>query len=157
MKNLGRPARVRQRLVLSLGMVLLAVGTVGCNHLFATQREVARPAASEFGFGPRASANRAYIATLESPDPLHLRRLQTVRLVITDEHGRPIDDAAIAVDGGMPEHAHGLPTQPRVSRALGDGRYEIAGLRFSMGGWWELNLAVDSSAGHDRVTFNLDL
>jgi hypothetical protein len=57
----------------------------------------------------------------------------------------------------MPEHGHGLPTQPRVRRALGDGVYEIEGLRFNMGGWWELKLAIESPAGADSVTFNLSL
>jgi hypothetical protein len=35
--------------------------------------------------------------------------------------------------------------------------YEIEGVRFSMGGWWELKLAIDSAAGADTVTFNLSL
>ena len=61
------------------------------------------------------------------------------------------------VDGGMPQHGHGLPTQPRVTRTSADGLYEIEGLRFSMGGWWEVKLAIDSPAGKDNVTFNLSL
>jgi hypothetical protein len=86
---------------------------------------------------------------------LKLRQLQTLPVLVTDAQGRPVDGASIAVDGGMPEHGHGLPTQPRVTRALGGGLYEIEGLRFNMGGWWELKLAIDSPAGADRVTFNL--
>ena len=35
--------------------------------------------------------------------------------------------------------------------------YEIEGLRFNMGGWWELKLAIDAPAGADSVTFNLSL
>ena len=57
----------------------------------------------------------------------------------------------------MPQHGHGLPTRPRVTRNLGDGVYEIEGVRFNMGGWWELKLAIDSAAGADSVTFNLNL
>ena len=64
---------------------------------------------------------------------------------------------SIAVDGGMPEHAHGLPTKPRVARTPRAGSYEIEGLRFSMGGWWELKLSIETDAGSDRVTFNLAL
>jgi hypothetical protein len=94
---------------------------------------------------------------LQPAQPLRVRRLQTVPVLITDANGRPVESAVISVDGGMPEHAHGLPTQPRVTRALGGGVYEIEGLRFSMGGWWEIKLAIDSPAGADRVTFNLSL
>jgi hypothetical protein len=90
-------------------------------------------------------------------EPLRVRRLQTVPVRISDAQGRPVENAVIAVDGGMPEHGHGLPTQPRVTRSLGAGLYEIEGVRFSMGGWWELKLAIDSPAGADRVTFNLSL
>jgi len=57
----------------------------------------------------------------------------------------------------MPQHGHGLPTRPRVTRTLGDGIYEIEGVRFNMGGWWEFKLAIAASRGADTVTFNLDL
>jgi hypothetical protein len=68
-----------------------------------------------------------------------------------------VDGARIAVDGGMPQHGHGLPTQPRVTAELGEGAYQIDGVRFNMGGWWELKFAIASGAGTDTVTFNLKL
>jgi hypothetical protein len=37
----------------------------------------------------------------------------------------------------------------------GEGRYLIEGVRFNMGGWWELRLDISSPAGEDGVTFNL--
>lgn len=50
------------------------------------------------------------------PDaPLRARALQTVRVVIADAAGRPVDGATIEIGGGMPEHGHGLPTR-RASR-----------------------------------------
>ena len=78
-------------------------------------------------------------------------------MLIVDARDQPVEGATISVDGGMPEHSHGLPTRPVVKRYLGNGVYEIEGLRFSMGGWWELKLAIDAPAGSDRVTFNLSL
>jgi hypothetical protein len=132
---------------------LLAAPTAGA--FFG--KSVPRPAAAEFGFGARASEKQIYRATLQPAQALKLRTLQTVPVAIVDAGGRPVEDATIAVDGGMPEHSHGLPTQPRVKRHLGGGVYEIEGLRFSMGGWWELKLAIESPAGADRVTFNLAL
>ena len=44
--------------------------------------------------------------------------------------------AAITVDGGMPQHGHGFPTRPRVTRDLDDGTYLLEGMKFSMTGWW---------------------
>ena len=89
--------------------------------------------------------------------PLRPRRMQTVRVAITDAAGMPVENATIEIDGGMPEHGHGLPTRPRMTRALGNGLYEIEGVRFNMGGWWEFKLVIDAASRSDVVTFNLAL
>jgi hypothetical protein len=136
-----------------------AVASTGCGHVMMMMhgKNVARPPATEFGTGPRASASRQFTATLHSDQPLRPRRMQTVRVAITDAAGTPVDDATIQIDGGMPQHGHGLPTRPRVTRALGNGLYEIEGVRFNMGGWWEFTLAINAPSGSDIVTFNLAL
>jgi hypothetical protein len=112
---------------------------------------------SEFGLGPRASAGGRYTAVLQPSQPLRPRQLQTILVFVTDAEGHTVDGATIAVGGGMPQHGHGLPTQPRVTKSLGSGTYEIGGVRFNMGGWWELSLDITGSAGSDKVTFNLAL
>src|SRR5918911_1097661 len=71
--------------------------------------------------------------------------------------GAPVDSAAIAVDGGMPQHGHGLPTKPRVTRALGNGDHLVEGMKFNMGGWWVVKFRVDAAAGNDSLVFNLQL
>ena len=140
-------------------VVVAAVSTTGCGHVMMMMhgKNVARPTATEFGTGPRASASRQFTATLHTDQPLRLRRMQTVRVTITDAAGVPVDDATIEIDGGMPQHGHGLPTRPRVTRALGNGLYEIEGVRFNMGGWWEFKLVINAASGSDVVTFNLAL
>jgi len=154
-KITARPAWRRFALWAGLAGALLAA--TACGHLAMMGRGAPRPASEAFGLGPRVSANKVYTATLEPREALRVRRLQTVPVMITDAQGRPVEQAAITIDGGMPEHGHGLPTQPRVTRALGGGVYEIEGLRFSMGGWWQLKLAIHSATGTDTVTFNLGL
>lgn len=116
-----------------------------------------KPPASEFGLGPRRSAAGAYRATLRPAAPLSGRGVQRIEFTLTDSLGAAVDGATITVSGGMPEHGHGLPTQPRVTRALGEGRYQVDGVRFSMPGWWVLTFRVDATAGQDSVTFNLKL
>ena len=126
--------------------------------LLASAACATKPPAKEFGFGPRTSAESRYTATIEPPaQPLKPRRMLALQVSIRDAAGNPVDGAKIDVDGGMHQHGHGLPTKPRVTKNLGDGRYEIEGLRFNMGGWWELRLAVTAPAGTDRVTFNLEV
>lgn len=142
---------------LMVAMTVVAPALQGCSHALMMVRGtgIQRPAVSEFGPGPRTSAAGTYVATLEPAAPLRPRRLQTVQVVVRDAAGRAIEDAQIAIDGGMPQHGHGLPTRPRVTRALGDGRYEIEGVRFNMGGWWQFRLAITGALGADTITFNL--
>jgi len=145
------------KVVAPLLLAAFLAGTAGCTPALAHNGEIHKPAASEFGLGPRGSTSQLYSVTLQPAQPLRLRQLQTVTVLVADAKGNPIDGASIRVDGGMPEHGHGLPTQPRVTRTLGGGLYEIEGVRFSMGGWWQIRLAIDSPAGADSVTFNLSL
>lgn len=146
-----------KRFARPVAIAAAVVASSACGHLMMMGRDVPRPAAAEFGAGPRSSVKQTYTATLQPSQPLRLRQLLTVPVLISDANGRPVDSAVISVDGGMPEHGHGLPTQPRVKPGPGAGMYEIEGLRFSMGGWWELKLAIESPAGADSVTFNLSL
>jgi hypothetical protein len=148
-----------RRAVLTLATVTVAISMTACSHamMMIHGTGAKRPAARDFGLGPRSSAEGRYVATVEPAKPLRPRQMQTVRVTVRDAEGRAIHEAQISVDGGMPQHGHGLPTRPRVTRNLGDGIYEIEGVRFNMGGWWESKLAILGSRGADTVTFNLDL
>ena len=148
-----------RRTVLTLATLTVAISMTACSHamMMIHGTGAKRPAAGEFGLGPRTSAEGRYVATLEPATPLRPRQMQTVRVSVRDADGRAIDEARISVDGGMPQHGHGLPTRPRVTRNIGDGIYEIEGVRFNMGGWWEFKLSVKTDSGADVITFNLKL
>ena len=141
----------------ALAGMLIAIGAVVVGHTVRAHAGATRPAATEFGFGPRTSAGHLYIATLQASQPLRTRTMQAFHVALIGADGQPVDGAHITVDGGMPQHGHGLPTRPRVTRHLGNGGYEIDGVRFSMGGWWELKLSITTAAGTDVITFNLNL
>ncbi len=143
--------KIRNVFVLALA-VSAAVAATGCGHLMMMMHrsDVTRPAQAEFGTGPRSSASRQFTATLQPDQPLRPRRMQTVRLTIADAAGAPVEHATIQIDGGMPEHGHGLPTRPRVTRALGNGLYEIEGVRFNMGGCWQFKVAISAPSGSNQ-------
>jgi hypothetical protein len=85
-----------------------------------------------------------------------INQMQAWEARVTTADGKPVSGARIEVGGGMPQHGHGLPTRPAVTRALDDGRYVIGGVKFSMSGWWELKLKIDSAnGGQDDATFNV--
>ncbi len=91
-------------------------------------------------------------------DPIQISKVHQWSLHMSGADGIPVTGANIAVDGGMPEHGHGLPTAPRVAAADGHGNYVINGMKFSMTGWWVLKLDVKATDGRtDTITFNLVL
>lgn len=103
----------------------------------------------------RPTAAQKFVATLvppATPAPLNAMHSWQVRLTAPD--GRPVRGARIEVDGGMPQHGHGLPSRPQVTRELADGTYLIEGMKFSMTGWWTLQLSIQSADAKDQVTFN---
>jgi hypothetical protein len=139
--------------------VLVALSVLAGGHVLMMMHGTGAtpPPVSEFGLGPRTSAKGLYTVTLQPAQPLRPRKMQTIQVTVLNNAGHAIDGATIAINGGMPQHGHGLPTQPRVTQNLGDGVYEIEGVRFNMGGWWVFTLAISTPAGADSVTFNLSL
>ena len=90
-------------------------------------------------------------------EPIPLNKIHSWRLHIEDAVGQPVVDARISVDGGMPQHGHGLPTKPRMTQNLGNGDYLIEGMKFQMHGWWVVHFTVSTVEGTDKVTFNLQV
>jgi hypothetical protein len=147
------------RLITPLAVMAFSIiSLMACSNLMAMNGSRAkRPADSEFGLGPRTSANRLYVATIEPSRELKPRQMMSVLVKVTDEAGVPVEGATLTIDGGMPQHGHGLPTRPRMTRTLTSGTYEIEGVRFNMGGWWEFKVTIATERGADTVTFNLTL
>ncbi len=90
-------------------------------------------------------------------DPVTINRLHTWTLHLADSAGAPVDDATVTIDGGMPEHNHGMPTEPIVT-PLGGGDYRAEGMKFQMPGWWIVTVTVTDTVGAaqpDHATFNL--
>ena len=103
----------------------------------------------------RPSVDNRYVVTLQPPaTPPAINQLHSWQVKLASPAGAAIAHARITVDGGMPQHGHGLPTKPQVTQELPAGTYLIEGMKFSMTGWWEIKLAIDGPAGADRVTFN---
>lgn len=71
--------------------------------------------------------------------------------------GKLVEDATITVDGDMPQHGHGLPTRPQVTKYLGNGDYLIEGMKFQMGGWWLMKFIITANSQTDAVHFNMML
>ena len=103
----------------------------------------------------RPTTERKFVVALQPPTtPAAINQIHSWQIKLTSPSGVPINHAQIAIDGGMPQHGHGLPTRPQVTPMAVDGAYLLEGMKFSMTGWWEIKLAVQAAEGSDTVTFN---
>jgi len=154
------PAR-RARWTIDIS-VMMAVMGVGVASLIATvgdgasaRTAHATPAAfSRLSGIP--SHNGVYRASLlPSSDPAG--RLDstawTVEVETTD--GTAVDDATLALESWMPEDDRVSAVRPRVTRNIGDGRYQVEGLRLDRRGWWNVRLQVARPGATDSLAFNL--
>ncbi|MBT8088907.1 MAG: FixH family protein [Gammaproteobacteria bacterium] len=89
--------------------------------------------------------------------PPEINRIHSWILHLESADGVPLENATIEVAGGMPEHDHGLPTQPRVTKELGNGDYRLDGMRFHMRGYWEITVTVVTAEGSSVVLIPLHL
>lgn len=88
-------------------------------------------------------------------DPVEINKIHTWTIHVETPDGQPLDNAQIMVDGGMPQHGHGLPTQPQVTQYLGNGDYRVEGMKFQMTGWWVVNFHITANGKSDSLQFNL--
>jgi hypothetical protein len=91
------------------------------------------------------------------PEAVPVNVLHSWKLKVETPDGTPIKDAEITVEGTMPAHGHGMPTQPKVTKNYGDGSYLVEGMKFSMPGWWVVTFGIKAGEKSDTVAFNLQL
>ncbi len=104
----------------------------------------------------KMSDNKRFHVSYESTGGMVMvNKIHTWKVVVKGLDGKPVDNAHLTVVGDMPEHGHGLPTQPVVSKGNDAGEYLIDGMKFSMPGWWVVTFHVKSGNMQDSVSFNL--
>src|SRR5687767_11425175 len=102
------------------------------------------------------SAQGKFVVTMEPPasGPV-INQMHTWQVRLASPDGTPVSQADIGFDGGMPQHGHGFPTKPRITRELAPGVYALEGMKFSMTGWWDMRLAVRAGDVTDTAVFNV--
>ena len=126
-------------------LALIAASVTGC---------MTAPTDLDLSLSKNSTAG-IYRVTMEPPAKTPaINQMHSWKVKLATADGSPVHNARFAVDGGMPQHGHGLPTQPRVTRELENGTYQLDGMKFSMTGWWEVKLDIQGPQGADKVTFN---
>ncbi|WFP60385.1 FixH family protein [Mesorhizobium sp. WSM4904] len=146
-------ASIWRYILAGLGLAALLVGILAVVYLTAPH-SVPGPDTSR----SKRTASGLFVASFE-PERGVIRQgeLQSWLLTLKTAAGAPVEGAAITISGGMPQHNHGLPTSPQATDYLGEGRYRIDGVKFTMSGWWQLRFAISAAAGSDSVVFNIVL
>ncbi len=106
----------------------------------------------------KKTANDAFSVMYKSiGGQIRTNRIHSWELTIKDAAGTEVNNATVTVVGDMPEHGHGLPTQPEVTAMGAGGMYRIDGMKFQMPGWWIVTISVMANGVHDNVSFNLNI
>ena len=106
----------------------------------------------------KMTANSAFNVMYKSiSGHIRINRIHSWELTVKDADGKPVNNAKISVVGDMPEHGHGLPTQPEVTTVGAEGLYRVDGMKFTMPGWWIVTISVMADGIHDNVSFNLNI
>jgi hypothetical protein len=142
---LGRVSRLRGP-VAGLALILLLVLFAGCGD---NKTEAADEVRSQNGH-----FNVSY-----TPDSgeIVVNEMQTWTLHVETADGEPVETADVTIDGDMPAHGHGLPTQPEITENLGGGDYRLEGLKFHMPGYWVVVVGVETQDVSDTAEFELNL
>ena len=148
-------ASIWRYLLAGLGLAALLAGVLAVVYLTAPQSaQLAGPDVSR----TKNTDNGLFVASfLPERGVVRQGELESWLLTLKTKAGAPVEGAAIAISGGMPQHNHGLPTSPQATDYLGEGRYRIDGVKFTMSGWWQLRFAISAAAGSDSVVFNVVL
>ena len=96
----------------------------------------------------------AYASTLE---PLSINQIHSWVIQLQNTEGAPVEGVELSISGGMPAHDHGLPTAPRVTSNLGAGTYLVEGMKFHMGGAWEIVVQIKADSGTDTIRWEIHL
>ena len=121
---------------------------------------------------PKPTQSGRYLVGLDFvPETPPSGELFTVRATFTEKDGTPIDDGSVKLNARMPQHNHGMMTDPVndpgvcpgvALPAAGDckhpgGLYETSGFKFHMGGQWTITVDVVGPRGPDSTSFVYDM
>ncbi len=90
-------------------------------------------------------------------DTILLHDLHTWTIHIESANGMPIQPKRILIGGGMPQHGHGFPSQPKITRYMGNGGWLIEGMQFNMTGLWQIRFKLLDAFGWNGSTFEFTL
>lgn len=137
-------------------LIAAAVLLAGAGFVAVSMATTA-PADLDYSLSHLSDSGTYQVSLTPDLDPVPVGQMHAWTASVSTPDGDSLQDVEISFDGGMPQHGHGLPTQPQVTGRTRDGAFVIEGVKFNMPGWWEIKLHVEGPDGSDTATFNLAL
>jgi len=153
----SKPRSTAKRILLWIGAVLgglILVSAISMGVMMAMN-----PIPADLDTSTTRSSDNGLFKVSYTPssDTIPVNQMHQWTLHVETADGQPVENATITLDGDMPQHGHGLPTRPQVTKYLGNGDYLIEGLKFQMGGWWVMDFVITAQDQSDTVQFNMML
>src|SRR5215211_7077122 len=153
----SKPRSTAKRILLWIGAVLgglILVSAISMGVMMAMN-----PIPADLDTSTTRSSDNGLFKVSYTPssDTIPVNQMHQWTLHVETADGQPVENATITLDGDMPQHGHGLPTRPQVTKYLGNGDYLIEGLKFQMGGWWVMDFVITAQDHSDTVQFNMML
>ncbi|MBU0485831.1 MAG: FixH family protein [Proteobacteria bacterium] len=133
---------------------IVAAGMNGQDH---RHQFIEQPADLDFSTTLLSENGNFIVSYISDLGEIPLNKIHSWQLRVESKDGVPVSGAVIKVEGLMPEHGHGFPTNPIVSAELESSSYLVEGLRFNMPGWWNITFEIKAGDTVDSVKFNLRL
>lgn len=104
-----------------------------------------------------SNGGKYFVRITPRPWPIPLNELFELEVSAAAANQRDVALTAIElrVDAAMPEHQHGMATEPKLRRS--GNSFVVEGLQFHMSGWWELYVDITVGGVTERAQFRIEL
>lgn len=135
---------------LATGLLVFSTFLGGCAGGPSTLQPHVAPLAHK-----KMSPQALFVVELLPPEDIPVQQIHSWTVRVSDKSSLPLSNALVYVNGGMPDHGHGMPTRPLVTRELSPGHYLVEGMKFNMAGEWEILVAIQKGPLSDVTSFRI--
>lgn len=97
----------------------------------------------------------AYTFDLRFERPVISQLFSIETTVTKTATGELLNSGLLRVNASMPEHGHGMQTEPRTKR-ISQGIYSTAGMKMHMNGSWELSAKIEIDGDYEHAIGRFD-
>jgi hypothetical protein len=137
-----------------------ALGACQAPSASASMSEAGKPAVPANARRVTSNGGTYVVAFVAEPDPIPVNEPLQLRVWVLEASGQQAqlapDRVTLAVDAAMPEHQHGMNTEP-VVKTDQDRAFLVSGMLLHMPGRWQLYFDVTQAGITERAQCDVTL